>query len=73
MVLILLSVIFAAIVVANSIVRYQISFGRFIGAEIASENIAIAKECAEQLRIPDPIKQKFLVLVLPDGKVVNPG
>ena len=68
MVLILLSVIFAAIIAAISMIRHRIVFGSSTRAEIAREN---AKELAEQSRVTGPIKQ-FLVVVLPDGKVVNP-
>jgi hypothetical protein len=67
MVLILLSVIFAAIIAAISMIRHHVFFGSFSRAEIAREN---AKELAEQSRVTGPIKQ-FLVVVLPDGRVVN--
>ena len=68
MVLILTSIIVAAIVAAISMIRHHIAFGISTRAEIAREN---AKELAEQSRATRPIKQ-FLVVVLPDGKVVNP-
>jgi hypothetical protein len=64
MVLILLSAVFAAI----SMIRHHIAFGSSTRVEIAREN---AKELAEQSRLTGPIK-RFLVVVLPDGKVVNP-
>jgi hypothetical protein len=72
MVLILISAIFTAIVVAISITRYYISFGSFTSSGVAGEEITTADERAEQTRITSPMKQ-FLVVVLPDGKVVNPG
>jgi hypothetical protein len=68
MVLFLTSVIVAAIVVAISMIRHLIAFGSSTRAEIAREN---AKELAEQSRVTGPMKQ-FLVVVLPDGRVVNP-
>ncbi len=71
MVLSLLSVVFVAIVVAISTIRHHISFGRSTRAEITRKEIAMAKARAEQSRVTGPIKQ-FLVVVLPDGKVVNP-
>ena len=70
MVLILLSIIVAAIAVAISM-RHHISFGSLPGSEIAREDIAMPKEHTEQSRITGPMRQ-FLVVVLPDGKVVNP-
>ena len=71
MFLILISAIFAAIVVAISIIRYHMSFGSFTRSGIAREDFSIAGERAEQSRITDPVKQ-FLVVVLPDGRVINP-
>jgi hypothetical protein len=38
---------------------------------IARKDLAVGKECAEQPTITGTTKQ-FLVVVLPDGKVVNP-
>ena len=64
MVLILLSVIFAAIVVAISISRY--SFGSSIRSGVATAN-----ERTKQSGVAGATKQ-FLVVVLPDGRVVNP-
>jgi hypothetical protein len=72
MVLILTSVILAAIVVAISIIRYHVSFGSFTGSGIAREDIAISGERAKQSKIAGPVK-RFLIVVLPDGKVVSPG
>ena len=68
MFLILLSIILAAITVAISMIRRRISCGRLAGSGIAREDVAIAKGRAEQF---SPMKQ-FLVVVLPDGKVVYP-
>jgi hypothetical protein len=70
MVLILLSVVLAAIVVAISIIRYHISFGNFTGSGIAREDIAISGERAKQSRIARPVKP-YLVVVLPDGKLLS--
>jgi hypothetical protein len=70
-VLILLSFVLAAIVVADSRTRHRILFGSFTGSGIARENIALAREDADQWRIAGPMKQ-FLVVVLPDGRLVNP-
>jgi hypothetical protein len=63
MVLILFSIIVAAIAVAISMVP--------AGSGIVREDIAIGKKRSEQRTITNPTKQ-FLVVVLPDGKVVNP-
>jgi len=71
MVLLILSVIFAGMIFAISIVRRHISYGRSAGAEIAREEVAIAKDRAEHSRVTGPIKQ-FSVVVLPDGKVISP-
>ena len=68
MVSILISAIFAAIVVA---IRYHITFGSLARPGIAREDIAIARERAELPGSASPMKQ-FLVVVLPDGKVVHP-
>ena len=71
MIVILLSVIFAAIVVAISIARH-LSFGLFNGTGIAREDVALPLEGAEQSRVDGPIKQKLLIVLLPDGKLVSP-
>ena len=71
MVLTLLFVSLAAIVIAIPIVRRHITFGSFTRSEIAREDSSIAREHAEQSRIAGPMRQ-FLVVVLPDGRVVNP-
>jgi hypothetical protein len=68
MFLILLSIILAAIAVAISMVRRLVSRGDLVDSGIAREEIAVAKACAEQF---SPMK-RFLVVVLPDGKVVYP-
>ena len=68
MVLILLSIIVAAIVVAISM--SHTSCESLPGSRIARETIAIGKERCEQPAIASPTKQ-FLVVVLPDGKVLN--
>ena len=67
MVLILLSIIIAAIAVAISMIHF--SFGSLSGSGIAKESIV--REGAEQPAIAGPTK-RFLVVVLPDGKIVNP-
>ena len=61
MVLILLSIIFAAIAIAISRVRHRIRFGG---------DLSSIGERSEQLRITSPVKP-FLVVVLPDGTIVN--
>jgi hypothetical protein len=71
MVLIVFSIILAAIAVAISVTRCHSSFGILGGSGIAREKISIEKERTEQSPITSPVKQ-FLVVVLPDGKVVNP-
>jgi hypothetical protein len=69
MVLILL--IFAAIVVTISVTRRHSSFGSSVGSRIAKENFPIVGERAEQSGSAGQTRQ-FWVVVLPDGKVVNP-
>jgi hypothetical protein len=72
MVLFLLSVILAAIAAAISIFRHHISVGSLIRSEIARGDSSIAQKRAERSRVARPMK-RFLVVVLPDGKVVNPS
>jgi hypothetical protein len=67
MAFILFSIILAAIAVAISMVHS--SFGSLAGSEIAKQSIV--RHDAEQPAIAGSTKQ-FLVVVLPDGKVVNP-
>lgn len=69
MVLILFSIILAASAVAISMIHY--SFGILAGSGIAKENFSSVREHAEQSRVGRQTTQ-FLVVVLPDGKVVNP-
>jgi hypothetical protein len=70
MLLILLSVILAALVIAIATGRHNISFGSLTRDGVAREESATANERAELLKGIRPSKQ-FLVVVLPDGKVVN--
>ena len=72
MIVILLSVISAAIVVAISIARHPVSFGHFNGTAIAGEDVALPFEGARRSRVDGPIKQRFLIVLLPDGKLVDP-
>jgi hypothetical protein len=70
MILIPLSIIFAALAVAFSMmIRRPISLGNLTGSRVDREDIAIARKFAEQSPIAGPRRQ-FLVVVLPDGKVV---
>jgi hypothetical protein len=69
MVLIFLFTILAAIVVAISMI-YS-SFGSLAGSGIAKENVSIVREGAEKSPVADQTT-KFLIVVLPDGKIVNP-
>jgi hypothetical protein len=70
MVLIPLSIIFASFALAFSImIRRLISLGNLTGSRVDREDIAIARKFAEQSTIASPPRQ-FLVVVLPDGKVV---
>ena len=66
MVLFLFSMLIAAIAVAMSVVHF--SFGSLAGSGVAREDIAVARE---QSRTTSPTKQ-FLVVVIPDGRVVDP-
>jgi hypothetical protein len=67
MVLILFSVVLAATAVAISMIHS--SFGSLSDSGIAKESIV--REDAEQKAIAGQARQ-FLVVVLPDGKVVTP-
>jgi hypothetical protein len=70
MVLIPLSIIFAAFAVAFSMmIRRITSIGNLTGSRIDREAIATTRTFAEQSPIASPLR-KFLVVVLPDGKVV---
>jgi hypothetical protein len=71
MVLILLFLIVVTILVAVSIFRHHSSVGSLVRPEIARGDYSIAGERAGRSRIAGPVKQ-FLVVVLPDGTIVNP-
>jgi hypothetical protein len=71
MVLILISVTAGAMLVAILIIRQYLPFGNYARDGIAREDLAIARERTEQAKVTIPARQ-FLVVVLPDGKVVNP-
>jgi len=71
MVLILLSVIVAAIVVAIRRFRHRVWFGGWTGLGIARGDFSITGESAEQSATPGPLRP-FLVVVLPDGTIVTP-
>jgi hypothetical protein len=70
MVLILLSIILGAIAVTISMIHS--SFRILTVSGIAREEIAVPKEQAEQSRVAGQ-KTRFLVVVLPDGRIVNHG
>jgi hypothetical protein len=72
MIFLLLSVIVATIAVAISIFRHNLSGGSLIRSEIARGDFSIARERAAQSTVAGPLKQ-FLVVVLPDGKIVTPN
>jgi hypothetical protein len=71
MVLILLSIIFTAVVVVIPRLRHRIALGEVTRSEIVKDDFSIARNCAQQSRVAGRVK-RFLVVVLPDGKVVNP-
>jgi hypothetical protein len=73
MVLFVLSVIVAAIVAIVAIprIRHHIPFGGFTRFGIARGDFSIARDRSEKSRIAGPMKQ-FLVVVLPDGKIITP-
>jgi hypothetical protein len=71
MVLILLSIILAAIAIAISMTRCHRSIGSLAGSGIVKGSSSIVKEGAEPSWSAGQTRQ-FLVVVLPDGKVVNP-
>ena len=70
MVLILLSVLVVAIVVAVSKIRSRDSFGSFTSSEIVSGDFPAARERSEQSATLSPSKA-FLIVVLPDGTIVT--
>jgi hypothetical protein len=70
MVLIPLSIIFAAFAVAFSMmIRRLTLLGNLTGSRVNREDIASTRTFAEQSPTASPLRQ-FLVVVLPDGKVV---
>jgi hypothetical protein len=69
MVLVILSIIFAATALALSIIRFRLQLGKLTGFGVAREDMAATRKCAEQSAINSPLRQ-FLVVVLPDGKIV---
>src|SRR6476660_4222459 len=69
MVLIFLSIIVAAIVVAISMIHS--SFGILANSGTVREETPKAREEAEQSRVAGQTTQ-FLVVLLPDGRVANP-
>src|SRR5271170_3103543 len=69
MALVILSTIFAAIAVALSIIRHRLQLGRLTGFGVARDDITATRERTEQSVITSPLRQ-FLVVVLPDGKIV---
>jgi hypothetical protein len=71
MVLILLSIIFAATAVAIPRIRHRIAFLSLTLSGGAREDSALPKERTEQSTFAGPMRQ-FLIVVLPDGKMVNP-
>lgn len=71
MLLILLSVILAALVIALAADRYNILLGNLTRDGVAREGSTTANERAKLSKGIRPTKQ-FLVVVLPDGRVVNP-
>jgi hypothetical protein len=66
---VILSIIFAAIAVALSIIRHWIQLGRLTGSGVARDDITATREPTEESVITSPLRQ-FLVVVLPDGKIV---
>jgi hypothetical protein len=68
MILILLSLIVAVIVVAISVFRHHIVVGCLNRSEIGRGDFSIAQERAKQSSVAGP----FLVIVLPDGKIITP-
>jgi hypothetical protein len=69
MALFLLSLIVATILVAISIFRHHIAFGSINRSEIAREGFSIAEKRADLSTVAGSMNQ-FLVVVLPDGKIV---
>jgi hypothetical protein len=69
MVLVILSIIFAAIALALSIIRHRLSLGKLTGLGVARDDITATREGTDQSAITSPLRQ-FLVVVLPDGKIV---
>jgi hypothetical protein len=71
MFLFLLSLIIAAILVANPRIRNRTAPGAWTRSGIVTRGFPIAKGRAEQWQNTNPMKQ-FLVVVLPDGTIVTP-
>jgi hypothetical protein len=73
MALILLSLIVTVtmIVVSISLMRRRISSGSLTRSGIGKEDFSVTGADAEQAVTPGPLQQ-FLVVVLPDGKIVTP-
>jgi hypothetical protein len=61
----------SAIAVAVSVFRYRHTSGHFTRLEIAEDKTGASSEPAAQSSVASPTKQ-FLVVLLPDGKMVNP-
>jgi hypothetical protein len=70
MVLVLLSVFLSAIVMAISAIRHRLWSGSLTRAGMAREEFPVASELLRQSKFAGPMKQ-FLVVVLPDGKIVT--
>jgi hypothetical protein len=71
MVALLLAVIVAALIAAIPIIRQRIKLGVYARSALPSGEFPVAGKPAGISRNPSPMKQ-FLVVILPDGTVVNP-
>jgi hypothetical protein len=71
MICLLLSVILAAILIANPRIRSRIAPGAWTRSGIAGGDFSIARERFDQSRMTSPVKP-ILVVVLPDGTIVTP-
>jgi hypothetical protein len=71
MVVFLLAVIVAALTVAIPLIRQRIKLGVYARSALPGEEFPVLGKPTGISQGPSPMKQ-FLVVILPDGTVVNP-
>jgi hypothetical protein len=70
MVLVLSSVFLSTIGIAIAVIRRHLLSGRLTHSGIVRGDFVVVSQLAKQSRFSGPMKQ-FLVVVLPDGKIVT--